>query len=251
VGNSEVIARILDNLRGRLDDLRRRVGYLEANAEGPSDLEMWERLTTYHRGGAAAITAHFGGAALSSSWAWAGAPCVTPAARLARAILYCSFSAANRGFLYQPFVAGASRFRASVSLRSWSAGDAVGLRLDDGSDNNYAEVVLYLSAAGPSTWHVQARYRAGGGAVASVTGPAIYIPNLYVITLYASGTRWTAWGIQANLEGAHAGWMLPLESDPAAGAASWTPTRAGIIFVHASALASSEMGYVDWCDLNV
>ena len=42
------------------------------------DLEMWERMTTYHYGSPSAITDHFRGTALLAQWSWAGAPFVVP-----------------------------------------------------------------------------------------------------------------------------------------------------------------------------
>lgn len=249
MGNSEVIARILDNLRGRLDDLRRRVGYLEANAEGPSDLEMWERLTTYHHGGAAAITDHFGGAALSSSWTWAGAPFVTPTVSLADSILNVSFGAgAGRGFAYQAVTA--SNKLASVALWSMTVGFAAGLRLDDGTDNNYAEVVLRVSQASPTQWAVQGRYRVGGGAVATVDGDAISEPDLYVLYTVLSGALWARWYFRPFLRGPHAGLMWKPNSYAVGLPAAWTPTRAGLIFDNTAGASSGERAYVDWCDLS-
>lgn len=214
-----------------------------------SDLDMYERLTTYHYGGLSAITDHFRGAALLAGWTWAGAPFVTPVTVIvSNSRLRVSFNAAGRGFLYQA-VAPSTKY-ASIGLASVTVGFAAGLRLDDGSDNNYAEVVLRVSQASPTQWAMQARYRVGGGAVTTADGDAISEPDLYVVRMLTAGAYWGAWGFKPLLYGRHGGAMWKPNTDLAAGAAAWAPTRAGLIFDNTAGAGVSELAYVDWCDLN-
>lgn len=213
-----------------------------------SDLDLWERLTTYHYGGLAAITDHFRGAAILPTWAWAGAPFVVPTLSLARSILTVSFAAANRAFLYQAVTTNDKL--ASVALVTATVGFAAGLRLDDGTDNNYAEVVLGCSRAVPTQWTVQGRYRVGGGAVATVSGDPISEPDLYLLQLDVLGAPWAAWGFYPRIRGHHAGRLL-LGADLAGSAAAWTPTRAGLIFDNTVGATPASYSAVDWCDLDV
>lgn len=251
MGNSEAIARVLENLLRSVDDVRRRVGYLETNAETPSDEDLWERLTTYHYGGLAAVTDHFRGSAVSSSWTWAGAPFVVPTVSLARSVLTVSFAAAGRAFLYQGGITSNPK-QVSVTLQSWTVDFAAGLRLDDGSDNNYAEVVLRTDVAStPTQWRTQARYRTGGGAVSVVNGASIYVPEFYLVRLSIWGTPWGAWGFRPFLAGPHGGLIWSPSTDLAGLAAAWAPTRVGLIFDNAVGASRTNYALVDWCDVDV
>jgi len=220
-----------------------------------SDLEMWERLTTYHYGGVAAVNDHFRGSALLAGWNWAAAPFVVPTFSLADSILTVSFAAANRAFLYQsvPEIAiNNSDKLASVSLLANTVDFGAGLRLDDGSDNNYVEVVLRVSQVSPTQWAVQGRSRIGGGAVNTVNGDALDAPLAYVLLMNVYGQMWNGWGIYPHLKtpmGHHAEMFKPA-ADPAGGAAVWTPTRVGLIFDNVAGGKAWEKAFVDWCILD-
>lgn len=97
----------------------------------------------------------------------------------------------------------------------------IGIRLDDGSDDNYAELILDPQDDG--TYIVDFRYRAGGGAVTDVAGPqypctqmvVVYLcwvnatPAVYGYTLLESGDT-------VNVSGFNTGVL------------AWTPARVGI-----------------------
>lgn len=217
-----------------------------------SDIDLWERMTTYHYGGPGAITDHFRGSALLAGWAWAAAPFVTPTTvTISRSVLRASFAAPNRAFLYQGTVA-TSGVMAAVGLWSPTQNFACGLRMDDGTDDNYAEVVLRVSQASPTQWAVQARYRAGGGVVTTAGGDAISEPDFYRLRMGITGTPWTAWGFYPLLNGPTANMIMwkPI-TDLAAGGAAWTPTRVGLVFDDLVGSLAPYQAYVDWCDLDI
>lgn len=247
MSNWEQVIQILGNLRLGQADLQRRLGFLEANVDNLDDEDLWERLTTYHYGGTAAITDHFRGSTLDATWGWAGAPFSVPGnVAVADSLVETRNNVGNRSFL-QVAAAPAAITWAHVALRSANVGVAVGLRCDDGTDNNYVEVVLRISQATPCQWQEQIRWRIGGGAVNSANGDALNDPHLYVVEMSLSGTLWTNWDGVARLR--H--WCGPGRMVKAQGPVGlgWTPTRTGLIFDWTLAGSVWDTLYVDWCDL--
>jgi len=96
-----------------------------------------------------------------------------------------------------------------------------GVRLDDGSDDNYAEIILDPDGLGG--YNVDFRYRAGGGAVTDVTGP-YYAATEFCIARLAysaqsatvSGSTLSEDGMSVNITGAGTGVI------------AWTPARVGL-----------------------
>ena len=211
-----------------------------------SDLEMWERLMNFEWGGRANITDHFRGAALLGMWAWAGAPFVVPAfASPVRSYLQVAgMAAASRSFLWQAD-SGLGRRYLAVCLSARTLDFACGIRLDDGTDNNYAEVVLRVSQALPNQWDVETRSRIGGGAVAVVNADTLTSPLTYVLQMDIDGTQWTAWGIETVLGSEPAGGAM-LKNALVGGAWNWTPSRAGIIIDAPAGVLANDSALVDW-----
>ena len=152
-------------------------------------LDAWERLTTFHFGYPADTTDHFRNTTLDTAvWSWAGAPFATPGTvSIADSILTVTNNAGNRSFLYQSLITTDNKF-AAVSLKSVTANVRVGLRLDDSSDNNYVESVLYISQGSPTQWTVQTRENTGGVGVQTASGDAMAVPLLYILEMNITGT---------------------------------------------------------------
>lgn len=182
---------------------------------------------------------------LPSEWSWAGSPFVTPPSTATRngTIFYATgYTTASRSFLFRSLPSGWS-FVAGLVLHGNTNG-FVGLRLDDGSDNNYVEVVLRSQGTDRQT-SITLRYRTGGGTVTEVT-PSNYIgawlkmTNTAVI-LNTTGTQWSNWGFQAILQFPYGGvWM----NGSIVSGMTWTPTRAGVV-IQASGANWEQFG-VDW-----
>lgn len=184
--------------------------------------------------------------------AWAGAPFATPTdVMLLDSILRVMIDDGNRAFLYQPMKSWQIMDKlASVALRSAHLGDQVGLRLDDGTDNNYIEVNLRCSQASPTLWAVRTRRRAGGGAVTTQDGDDMHTDPGNVLRMWLDGTPFDeedTWnvipGLHTNM-GFEGLMFKPLAS---LAANAFIPTRAGIIF---DPPAEGELvALVDWFDI--
>ena len=215
-----------------------------------SDLEMWERLMNFEWGGRANIADHFrgrAGGAILGMWTWAGAPFVTPGRKtIRRSYLSLGFLPAlpGRAFLFKADP-GTGRRLVAVALSARTLDFACGVRIDDGTDNNYAEIVLRVSQALPNQWDVETRSRIGGGAVAVVNADTLTSPLTYVLEMDIDGTQWTAWGIETSLSSEPAGGSM-LKNALVGGAWNWTPTRTGIILDAPAAALANDAGLVDW-----
>jgi hypothetical protein len=218
-----------------------------------SALDYWDQLTTLHYGGRHHVTDHFRyvAATLTDYWAWAGAPFAAPAAvTLEDSLLKVNMPVAGRAFLVYDIAAVPTGCKlASVALWANTVGVACGLRIDDGTDNNYAEVVLRVSAVNPTQWAVQRRSRVGGGAVTTNNGDAMTIPTAMVLHMHLSGTKWSDWGIDSYLHTPF-GITGTMYKETAARSATWTPTRCGLVFDNLADQSVDCNGIVDWVDLD-
>jgi len=212
-----------------------------------SALDYWDQLMTLHYGKRPLITDHFREATLSDNWTWAGAPFAAPTAQSqANSVSLVTMVGALRSFMYLPTITTADKYL-SLSLGGYSGGLFGGLRLDDGTDNNYFEVRLVVATATPTTWKVQAAQRAGGGAITTADGDEMNIPVAHILRMNLQGTKWSAWGCRPVLHSpiGLSGFMYKPYTDLGAGALNWTPTRVGIVY-YAPAQGSGFV-YVDWC----
>lgn len=181
------------------------------------------------------LTEDFTGASLPSGWSWAGSPFVTPPAvdyaHLGTFLRARGYTSAFRSFLFKTIVPNISSFSILCGFDVGALSNAyAGVRLDDGTDNNYAEVVWWnvWSTTDPNI-RVYLRQRTGGGTVVEteMTNFRMIIPNsLARLTLVASGTRWSSWAPWARLDSQH----FRLSGSSNGSTVSWTPTRVGFVF---------------------
>ena len=193
---------------------------------------------------------HFrSGAAPPAGYAWQGAPFGgTPATSLdyAYASEYLTFAptASTRYFLSRAVTnAGANwqgkrldgRFNARVNGR-------VGLRFDDGTDNNYSQVYA-TGEANNGTMTVTYQYRTGGGGVTTVTSsinvPAGEFISLVLYMAY-SAPNYTAVAYILAEDGSTVSMNM-------SNAVAWAPVagRAGVFGENPSVAASNRVE-VDW-----
>jgi len=126
----------------------------------------------------------------------------------------------------------AMRCRASYEIQ-------FGLRIDDGTDNNYAEVILDPDQIG--NYRVDFRYRTGGGGVFDIFGPEHAATEYVVIELdWDEGTPNSALGFAIGEEGFR---MQP--NAFTAGAIVWYPTRIGFI-VRQNQVNTYDVVFADW-----
>ena len=200
------------------------------------------------------VTEDFNPTSLGANWSWAGAPFITPdggAAGLWGRPSAISIShnsgAAFRAFLYRNTGATLTAMQmARFCMITNTTGQYIGLRIDDGTDNNYSEVALRYVAA--NSYDIIITKRSGGGAVTTtvqfVLGP---LPMWVILDAYpvitTQWTNWTAWGDFAI----DSFGIFALTSGVMA-AAAWTPTRIGITFNAAVGSGNWQAGVCDWWD---
>jgi hypothetical protein len=192
---------------------------------------------TLHYGGRAGICAHFREATIAETcMAWAAGAFATPATvTLVDSII--TVTDHHRHFLYQPMAAANTYDKlASVALVSNTVGDYVGLRLDDGSDDNYLEVVLQVFQASPTQWQVWTYRRTGGGAVTNQAGNVMVTDPGFVLRMdmYFAGASWANnWNaypvLHTNM--GFGGWLYNPQTYLGTANLTFVPTRAGIVFV--------------------
>lgn len=114
----------------------------------------------------------------------------------------------------------------------------IGLRIDDGSDDNYAE--HYLDPGGASCevgeYQVTFKYRADGGTPTSQVGPVFPASEFCTLRLYYHTTT-SILGYLISESGDNVNM-----SSFATGATTWTPSRVGFIV----SVNSGNPGLIDW-----
>lgn len=219
-----------------------------------SALDYWDQLVTLHYGGRAGICAHFReGTIAETAMAWAaGVFSVPAAATFANSILTVT-TTKGRAFLFQDMAATNTYDKlASVALVTNTVGDYVGLRLDDGTDDYYLEVVLYCSQSSPTLWVVRTRRREAG-AVTTQDGDDMNTDPGFVLrmSLYFEGAswanNWNAWPILHTNMGFNGRMDKP--SVMLGGAdLTFVPKRAGVVF-YSGDQDSNMTGKADWFDI--
>lgn len=165
---------------------------------------------------------------LPSGWAWAASPFVTPptVTLVDNTILrWTGYTAASRSFLYKA-ITTARNYYLLCPVYRLSAANYVGWRIDDGSDNNYAE--YYHAPQSDGSFSLLKKVRTGGGA-ATETLLKNYPAPIPWATLYpyVVGTQWSDWYVDFYLLGP--GIPTVLLGSTGAPHFAFTPTRAGFV----------------------
>lgn len=118
----------------------------------------------------------------------------------------------------------------------------VGIRLDDGSDNNYFEVRLVGAASATGMFAIEVHNRVGGGAVTTTTRLDPIPAAFYTFRISrAASSPWT--GISYYTTNT----PLLVALGVSTGSVTWVPSRAGIIFGQRNTASSSDRaGLLDW-----
>lgn len=190
----------------------------------------------------------FNVSALPAGFAWAGAPFITPAvvdwALPSHIRVGYSVTANERAFLYKTKTPSTSSPLGIFSIASLTAGFGVGIRIDDGSDNNYIEALYTARTTSPTEFCIHTNYRTGGGAVTGVDHTGYwYMPISAMMALAIEGTRWSSWSARPLLYPTGMGgtaWKNTIVS-----ALSWTVSRMGIIFDDGGSTATWDRAHAD------
>jgi hypothetical protein len=140
-------------------------------------------------------------------------------------------------FYYQAVTAAAAGQALARVMVEYDS--TVGIRMDDGTDNNYVEV--YVTHNSAYYINVVTRYRTGGGAVTTTTViTAIEKPIYRLLSLRATGTAWTNWSARLDFGVDALVYIATIVSGLA-----WTPTGVGLFF--SKGTNGTERGaFVDW-----
>ena len=152
-------------------------------------------------------TDHFRSGVIPTGFAWQGAPFGgTPTIGYNRASEYLGAAGAGaaRYFMSRAVTNAAAswRNRAIWARQAAAYNGRLGIRLDDGTDNNYAEVLLDASANNGGQV-LTFRYRAGGGAVTTVTGSTYPVTQLFTLLILCvwNGANYYVYGYPVNEAG--------------------------------------------------
>jgi len=182
-----------------------------------------------------------------AAFAWQGAPFTTPVlASYAYANDYLRWvhSSAARFFLSCPITNSAAAWQNKSIWGRLAATcyGSFGLRIDDGTDNNYVEIYLDATAA-DGDQRLRFSYRSGGGAVVTNTAKPVLLQGSFVVLrlrCYYSAETYAVYGYSVNETGGSdniANFGTP--------AISWCPT-AGRVGLVGTTTAASNPQVCDW-----
>lgn len=217
---------ILSDIVRKIAELSRRVDSIDAReyttAGGSTH---WKRLLD----GYIDWAYHFDGDSIPSEFQWAGSPFITPSiATVQDSYLKIAGGAVGRAFLYVSSINTGTK-KIMVELNT-NAQDRIGLRLDDGTDNNYVEYYVAVDNASGNKWVTAVRHREGGGTATTVTDRYFDLPIRILLALQITGSPWSSWSVSQQFM------SLPGFGARMWGVAngisglSWTPARQGIIY---------------------
>jgi len=181
--------------------------------------------------------------ALPTGWSWAGTPFITPPT-----VNYFSdgmkcwyYTVASRSFVYKAYTANQRNHWAQASVYRLDVGGYVGFRIDDGTDNNYVELVQAPQSDG--SFGFTRRTRTGGGAPVVTMLKSFVTPIPWVILYcYLNGTLHSAWGLDFYIQGPG----VPIQILGYGGTAlTWTPTRVGFVITVVTASAPYLYATID------
>jgi hypothetical protein len=204
-------------------------------------LESQERRQTFGRDVLGPVDyVHFQDTTIPTGYSWAGSPFATPGAGQVefgnKGDYLVASSVGALAFMYRSVSVYLGR---SISARVVMAnGGDIGIRIDDGTDNNYSELNLYHVGATNVT-EARCRTRSGGGAVTTLHSSSFgdgEIPR--VITIIATNNAGQHIDNFGFINEAGGGLLVA-----ASLSAAWSVTRAGLIFKRDSGV---DIAYCDW-----
>lgn len=210
------------------------VGMLSGRVPTADNVRMPPPLASYGVGEDFATTT-------PSGLSWAGSPFSTPPTLsiLNNTWLRISgFTANERTFLYKS--ATRTTLIGHIAFDTNYDGMYTGLRMDDGTDDNYVEFVLWWTTGGTYRIRFYLRRRVGGGAASEIEITHLAMPilpqNTFML-LRRNATDWSSWPAEAILYSA-----LSLRAGNTL-ANTWTPTRVG--WVTKFGTGSWQSSYID------
>lgn len=174
----------------------------------------------------------FDTSSLPTGYSWEGSPFISPPTTQymgGTAIRLIGYTSAFRSFLYRTYPSGSSIFFALVNMDTNTTGTYIGIRLDDGTDNNYAEfVIYYYNSTTEPNWRFYLRQRTGGGTIVETEAVNLRSPLLPTFTwlrYQCLGTLWSNW-LPITMSVNTSGLFRAVNGSYV----SWTPQRVGIVF---------------------
>lgn len=175
---------------------------------------------------------HFDDSSLPAGHSWAGAPFVTPSTvdlTSYPSVMFLQNTTGARSFLYTTTIpTNTSYLNCFINYVPNGKYGFVGVRYDDGTDNNYVELGLLSVVA---TWKHRIYYRTGGGSVNTLDGSNdITLPFAITHRTVQWGTKWSSWGVNLDV-------ILPFQgttlkgsmNKQSASSFAFTATRFGIV----------------------
>jgi hypothetical protein len=221
---SEDLVRYISRLEKQVSTLQQVVA--EHRHFRDPQWDEWTRLVNHY--GRTEWDDHFRSGVIPAGYAWQGAP-FGGAPGGAGGTLDYSFHGTylrvicdvSPHFLATGVVAYADKW--FVARCDTGNGTQVGIRADDGTNNNYAEI--YLNPQNNNTVQVTFAFRAGGGAITTNASPSVRsdIPHVMML-VYNSGLP-GFFGYTARESGRY-----DAQNNHTTGAIAWVPSRIGLLF---------------------
>jgi len=174
----------------------------------------------------------------NQDFAWANTPLTTPrfSHSIYRSSIYIDSKTADRSFLWKVFDTDAlsmfllAHFFERTSLAEW------GLRLDDGSDDNYVELIRTAS-------YYKSRTRLGGAAASTSTLDTI--SDDYIVALRRNSASWTNFKVDYLIFRPFSGPSLNVINLGTSITLTFTPQRFGLFTSGAGKITADAIGYID------
>lgn len=176
---------------------------------------------------------HFNDNSAPGSYTWASSPFATPTTvdySTYPSLMYLRNATGARSFLQTSTIPTSTSFlKCFITYVPSSKYGFIGVRYDDGSDNNFVELGLY-SLSG-RVWKHRVYYRAGGGSESSIDGlQDITLPFSVTHRTVQYGTKWSNWGVNLDVALSWQSTTLLAQMNKATvGSRAFTPSRFGII----------------------
>jgi len=216
----------------------------------PDGIPTWGLCQRFiDRSGLASVTDHFRSNVIPTGYAWQGAP-------MGGTPTYMGYSALEDYFVGAANGAGVKHFLSKAitnNAAAWQGKDIrgrirtgvtteIGFRVDDGTDNNYAEIYV-TGVLSNATQRLDFRYRIGGGAVTTVNSGLIIPCDTFIVVLLLC--YWDGANYYIN------GYLIPEDSGSiniagfSTGIVAWPPAagRAGLFVKDQGNYASCDWFY--------